>query len=125
MGSALRSGDAIVVRSVPARALEVGDIVTLPDPTSARGSITHRIVGRTLQGQEVGVVTKGDASRGSERWSLDPEHRVGRFLFRVPALGHVAGFVSLPWTRAGVIAALLILMVRAGGAKRPSGHRLT
>jgi signal peptidase I len=118
MSPVLRTGDAIIVRTVPARTLAIGDIVTLPDLRDGGRTVTHRLVARTRDGAGMSVVTKGDASAGSERWSLGAEDGVERMVARVPALGSLAGFVSLPLTRAALIGVILILIVTTGGSER-------
>jgi signal peptidase I len=117
MRPVLHTGDAIIVRSVPARTLAVGDIVTLPDRGAGARTVTHRLIAQTRDGTGMSVVTKGDASTGSERWSIGAEDHVARVVVRVPALGRLAGFLSLPLTRAAALIVFLVLIVITGGSE--------
>jgi signal peptidase I len=117
MRPTLHTGDALIVRSVSAKALEIGDIVTLPLHEFGDPSVTHRLVARTRDGDQIDVVTKGDANTASERWQLRTHDSVGRLVMRVPALGNVASFLSLPLTRGALIILIFILVVTAGGTK--------
>jgi signal peptidase I len=123
MAPVLHTGDAVIVRPVPVRLLMVGDIVTLPGPERGNPTVTHRLIGRSRDGNAISVTTKGDASAGSERWSLDAEYHVGRMVFRVPALGRATDLLSLPLTRAALIGFILIMIVTTGGSERPTEQR--
>ena len=120
MAPVLHSGDAVIVRKVPVRILAVGDIVTLPGLDPWKPTVTHRLIARSRDEGAISVTTKGDASAGSERWLLDAEDQVGRLVVRVPTLGRISDFLSLPLTRAALISIIVILFLATGGSERPT-----
>ena len=120
MAPTLRSGDTVIVRNIPARILAVGDIVTLPGWDPWGPMVTHRLIARSEDGGAINVTTKGDASAGSESWLLDAEDQVGRLVVRVPTLGHISDFLSLPLTRAALISIIAVLFMTTGGCERPT-----
>jgi signal peptidase len=119
MAPTLHPNDAIIVRGVPAMKIRIGDVVTLDD--GARGwPITHRVVGKTMGVGQIGLITKGDANRAPEKWSVHPSDPIGRLGLRLPAFGLVAAFATSPLARGGLVFTLLELMIAASDRR---GHR--
>jgi len=112
MEPTLQPNDAIIVRGVPAMKIRVGDVVTLDDG-AGRWPITHRVVGKTIGVGQIGLITKGDANRAPEKWSVDASHSIGRLGLRLPAFGLVAAFTTSPPARGGLVLTLLTLMIAA------------
>ncbi|WP_022927968.1 signal peptidase I [Patulibacter americanus] len=84
MTPAIRTGDIVAVRGVPARAVRVGDIVTFDN----RGKFTsHRVRSIEPRGNRLAFVTQGDANTGQEHWQVAANGTVGRVVDRVPMLG--------------------------------------
>jgi len=116
MAPGMPAGTAALVQRVPASAVAVGDVVTVPVPGAAL-PVTHRVVAveplaAELDADDAGVrelVLRGDANR-----SDDPlPYRVAevqRVLIAAPGLGHliVAGRHPLVLTAAAVLAGAAI-----------------
>ena len=84
----MRTDDAIIVRSVDAQELSVGDIITF-NAFETDTVITHRIEEKNTDEEYGGYVfvTKGDNNNVVDGF-LTPESRViGRYMLRLPQLG--------------------------------------
>lgn len=111
MEPTIHTGSMVLVRSVPAAAIRVGDVVAVERPDHTR--VTHRVVSVEHRGATASLVLKGDANTDP-----DPEPvvvaRAGRLVATAPALGRVGGFLSsakggfvLGWLVAAVMLAVL------------------
>lgn len=109
MAPALRAGDLLISRSVEARGVAVGEIVTFDDPSRGR-SVTHRVVARRQVGSRVAFTTRGDANSGVERWSAESGDRVGRLVSSEPRLGYALGFLVSPLLRLGLTALCALVL---------------
>jgi signal peptidase I len=91
MEPTIHTGSMVLVRTVPARDIRVGDIVAVERPDRTR--VTHRVVSVEHRGATASLVLKGDANTDP-----DPEPVVvtqgGRLVFTAPALGRVGAFLS-------------------------------
>ena len=103
MAPAIRTGDLVLDRAVPATAVRPGQVVSLRDPVTGK-LVTHRAVTVTRTGSRVLIVTRGDANTGSERWEVPAASHVQRMEHRVP---HVGGVFT--WLGAGALRLLLAL----------------
>lgn len=121
MTPTIATGDLAFARVVPARALAVGDIVSVK--TSGGDRVTHRIAGIEQHGDIARLILRGDANDGA-----DPEPYevtdADRVMFVVPKAGHVVdaltgplGLFALGMGAAGV----LTLAVRGGHGGGPVG----
>jgi len=111
MEPAIRTGDVVVVESVRPTEVDVGEVVTFPDPSGSDRLITHRLRGRRIGNREALFVTKGDANNDDERWSVPADGRIGRVVYRLPKLGHVAFAASTPLGRLLIIVTVILLGV--------------
>ena len=112
MGSALPKGSYVLVRQVPARDLQVGDLVSFGDP-AGDGSVIRRITAMDGGWLEV----SGDAD--GESMTLRPV-RVREVVRHVPYAGYpmlVMPAWPAPYLLAGFLGALML------GGLRVSGHR--
>jgi signal peptidase len=86
MTPAIRTGDVVAVRGIPARTARVGDIVTFDN----HGRFTsHRVRSIVQRGNRLAFVTQGDANTGQEHWQVAADGTIGRVVDRVPMLGFV------------------------------------
>jgi signal peptidase len=86
MTPAIRTGDVVAVRGIPATAARVGDIVTFDN----HGKLTsHRVRSIVPRGDKLQFVTQGDANTGQEHWQVAASGTIGRVVDRVPMLGFV------------------------------------
>jgi len=105
-----RAGDMVVVRPVDADDLRLGDVVTFQERSGDPTLVTHRIVGRLGpddQGRDR-LITRGDAN-GANDPPIVTDQVMGRVMYRVPWVGHLAHGVGdhRPLVVGGV-AALLV-----------------
>lgn len=99
MAPTLHPGDVVVVRPVSPLDVRAGDVVTFPSPESTGKLITHRVVSTIPRAGTVTVVTRGDANNDSERWAVDRDGRIGRAVYRIPAVGRALALTRLPMVR--------------------------
>jgi hypothetical protein len=65
--------------------------------------VTHRVTHVVRRGDTFSFITRGDANTGVERWSVRADGTVGRFLFRIPKVGYVLGWVAVPLIRSALM----------------------
>lgn len=86
-------GDLIITKAVDVDDLDVGDIITFQPESDNPALITHRIVGLSFgSGGLAAVTTQGDANNAADV-PIVPGQVMGRYLYRMPALGFVAQFI--------------------------------
>ena len=104
----ISTGDLVLVDSIRAGEMAVGDVVTFQ--SEAGFSVTHRVTGLRAKGDgSLAVETRGDANPVPERWSTSPEATVGRVVATVPELGQLTQWTASEDGRLlvlGVVAAL-------------------
>lgn len=110
MTPAIRTGDVVVVRPISPTEAAIGDIVTFKDPAGSDRLLVHRVRAISRSGNEVEVITKGDANTTQERWKVAADGTIGTVAYRVPALGFAVGWIGSPAGRIGlvIIPALLL-----------------
>lgn len=118
MSPTIESGDLAISRTVAARDLAVGDIVSLPTRSGER--VTHRVVDlRQYDGRAL-LTLRGDANEGVDPAPYEVSS-VDRVVVVVPEAGHVLAALTAPvgLLLLGVVAAgLLALVVRGGPRNR-------
>jgi signal peptidase len=93
MAPAMRAGDVLFERTGTASEAGAGDVITFSDPERRGRTLTHRVVSVTpAKRGRLTFVTRGDANTGVERWRVRPDARIGRYGFRVPAVGRLLPF---------------------------------
>jgi signal peptidase I len=113
MTPAIRTGDIIVDEPIPPAEAKVGDIVTFKDPEDSGRLITHRARAISTHGSRIDFVTRGDANNTFEHWSVPADGRIGRVLYRVPAIGYPLTWIGSGPGRIGLIvipAAILLAL---------------
>lgn len=101
-------GDMVV--SVPQDQYQVGDVVTFQPVAGDPALITHRVVGIAL-GAETAYITRGDAN-GADDDPVTPEQVMGRVVYHVPYVGHLAGAVGPH--RGAVVTVVACLLIGYG-----------
>jgi len=89
MEPVLSTGDVVVDDPIGPREVRVGDVVTFADSDHRGRRITHRVRSIHITGTRARFVTKGDANDSVERWDMDANGRLGRVVYRVPAVGYL------------------------------------
>jgi signal peptidase I len=111
MEPTIATGSMVLVRTIPARDIRVGDVVAVERPD--RTTVTHRVVTVEHRGATAQLVLKGDANTDP-----DPTPVVvtsaGRLVMSAPMLGRVGAFLSsskggfvLGWVVAAVMLSVL------------------
>ncbi|MFL5845332.1 MAG: hypothetical protein ACJ762_11610 [Solirubrobacteraceae bacterium] len=108
MRPAIAAGDVVVDENVAARELRAGQIASIADPADHGHLITPRVVSATVDGDQVVIVTRGDANDASERWTLGADAPVKRMVARVPWVGH-----AIAWLAAPTLRTILMLLAAA------------
>ena len=103
MTPTIRTGDVIVVRPISPAEAKVGDIVTFKDPAGSDRLLVHRVRAISRVGEQVEVITRGDANTTQERWKVAADGTIGRVAYRVPALGFAAVWIGSPAGRVGLV----------------------
>jgi signal peptidase len=117
MRPAIQAGDLLVTRSEPAARMRAGQVVSFIDPGLNGRLVTHRVVAAHASGRNIAVVTRGDANRVPETWSIARNASIGALIFRVPEIGRLIAWTSVPWART-VLLALLALVVSTAMLRR-------
>lgn len=114
MEPTIGTGAMVLVRTVPARNIRVGDVVAVDRPDRTR--VTHRVVSVEHRGATAELVLKGDANTDPDPTPVVVTH-AGRFVMTAPLLGRVGGFLTsakggfaLGW----LVAAVMLAVVRRG-----------
>ncbi|MDR2566849.1 MAG: signal peptidase I [Bifidobacteriaceae bacterium] len=110
MEPTLHTGDMIVAAGVNnVLDVKIGDIITfMPDPGSPE-LVTHRVIGKGFEGEDVVFTTQGDNNDAAD---LDPVYGKqvrGKYLFKIPYLGYVSnwGTRHAAWAITGFAAILI------------------
>jgi len=111
MRPGIQPGDVVMDRPIPVPDMHVGDVVTFSDPSRRGKLVTHRV--RSIaHGKGITLVeTRGDANNTSERWQVQTKDRVGRVVFVIPKVGHIAVLVRNPL---GILALVVIPVLGLG-----------
>jgi signal peptidase len=109
MEPAISAGDVIVAEPIEPPRARPGDVVMFRDPADQDRTITHRVQRVRRTGSHLWFVTRGDANDHGERWRITADGQLGRVIYSVPAVGHVAVFAG----RIGpaVLLALAVLLL--------------
>lgn len=94
-------GSVVFVRSN--KSYEVGDVIAFQN--KAEQTVTHRIVEKTTEGQEVFYQVKGDANNTPDPDLVSEKDVLGKEIFMVPFIGR---FVSFLRTLPGFLGLIII-----------------
>jgi signal peptidase len=92
MEPAISPGDVVINEGIEPWEAQVGDIVTFRDPEDGAKLLTHRVVSTKDAGSHIWFVTQGDANNTREHWRVDATGEIGRLVYTVPWVGHLAVF---------------------------------
>ena len=124
MTPAIRTGDVVVVRPIAPTEAAIGDIVTFKDPAGSGRLLVHRVRAIARSGDQVEVITKGDANNTQEGWKVAADGTIGTVAYRVPALGFAVSWINTPAGRIGLIIVPALLLTASLLARiwRPSAR---
>jgi signal peptidase I len=105
----IEPGDVVMDEPIKPMQARPGDVITFPEPEKAR-LVTHRVKSVTAGDGRASFVTQGDANNTVERWEVPVGQTLGRVVYRVPKVGHLAVWSAKPTSRLMliVVPALLI-----------------
>jgi signal peptidase len=90
MEPTIAAGDVVIDERIPPTSAQVGDIVTFRDPEDQSRLITHRVRKIRREGSHLWFLTRGDANNTFEHWRIAADGQLGRVVYTVPWVGHVA-----------------------------------
>lgn len=127
MEPVISPGDVVMDEQIAPWEAKVGDIVTFRDPQEESKLLTHRVVSIHDEGSSLRFVTQGDANNTQEHWRVPATGQIGRVMYIVPWVGHVAVFArtKLGWMLMIGIPLLLIAaeeMFRIWRPRRAAGE---
>jgi signal peptidase len=127
MEPVISPGDVVMDEQIAPWEAQVGDIVTFRDPQEESKLLTHRVVSIRDEGTSLRFVTQGDANNTQEHWQVPATGQIGRVMYTVPWVGHVAVFArtKLGWMLMIGIPLLLIAfeeMFRIWRPRRSAGE---
>lgn len=104
-------GGLAVDRTIQAKDVRVGDVITFSDPYVKGRMVTHRVVSIIHTPQGLAYRTKGDANPSRDPWTIRLSGQVGRVAFSVPFAGYVLVYAHTREVRSAliVLAAVLVL----------------
>jgi signal peptidase len=91
MEPTIKTGSMVLVRTIPAAAIRVGDVVAVRRPDGV--TVTHRVQSLSRDGALAQLILKGDANK-----TRDPEPvsvaSAGRLVWSAPVVGRFAAFTA-------------------------------
>lgn len=93
MAPAFSTGDVVIVRSVPAEQISVGDVITYHSPAAGSADrISHRVVGVDRGSEETTFRTRGDMNDQRDAYPVAESNVIGRVWVAVPVVGYALRF---------------------------------
>lgn len=111
MEPTIAAGDVVIDERISPTAARVGDVVTFRDPEDQSKLITHRVRSIRRDGSNLWFVTQGDANNTTEHWRIAVDGQLGRVVYTVPWVGHVAVLTHTP---GGLLLILLVPLTLLG-----------
>ncbi|HKT84020.1 MAG TPA: signal peptidase I [Solirubrobacterales bacterium] len=96
MEPTIAAGDVVIDERISPLDARVGDVVTFRDPEDQGRQLTHRVKSIRRRGSHLWFVTQGDANNTVEHWRIAADGQLGRVLYTVPWVGHVAVLTKTP-----------------------------
>jgi signal peptidase len=116
MEPTIATGSMVLVRTIPASAIRVGDVVSVERPD--RTTVTHRVVTATHNGATASLVLKGDANTDPDPVPVTVTS-AGRLVATLPVLGRVGAFLSS--ARGGFVLGWIVAAVMLSVVRRKTG----
>jgi signal peptidase len=121
MEPTISPGDVVINEGIEPWEAQVGDIVTFHDPQDQSKLLTHRVVSTKDTRSHICFVPHGDANNPTEHWRVGATGEIGRLVYTVPWVGHLAVITrtKLGWGLLVGIPLLLILIEELARIWRP------
>jgi signal peptidase len=112
MEPTISAGDVVIDARISPLDARVGDVVTFRDPEDQSRLITHRVKRTRRSGSHLWFVTQGDANNTTEHWRIAADGELGRVVYAIPWIGHVAVLTHTPW---GLVLLLVVPLLLLAG----------
>lgn len=122
MSPSITTGALALARTVPAQQLEVGDVVSVTNPSGVR--ITHRVTGLEYYDDgEVSLTMRGDANAAEDPMPY-LVNEADRVFFHVNGLGYAVAWLSSPVAifLGGMLAGGLVVIAFGRTRNSPQGR---
>ncbi len=106
MEPTIPTGGMVLVRTISATAIRVGDVVAVERPDHTR--VTHRVLAVDLQGRTASLTLKGDANEDPDPVPVTVAE-VGKLVLSVPSIGRVSALLAS--AKGGFLLGCLFTMV--------------
>lgn len=108
-------GDVVVSTKLPARDVQVGDVITFHAPIDGAPLVTHRVTKVDRSGEHPVIRTKGDANPSGDPWAARiQDDVVWRQRLVVPFLGRAIHALRQPAVHSGVLYGSLAMFLLVG-----------
>lgn len=91
MSPTIKQGDIIIIKEIKDADLEIGDIITFYQNGE---TITHRISDTKIIDEQKNYITKGDNNNVEDKERVQIEEIQGKYVLKIPILGHVISFLQ-------------------------------
>ena len=117
MQSEISAGDLVIVKETDIKDIHKDDIIAFR--TSRDFVTTHRIVNTVVGEKGRCFETKGDSNNVNDDEIICENSIEGKYLFKIPVLGHIILFIQKPYGIAILLMAILIiwLLIRDNSGK--------
>ena len=91
----IQSGDLVFAKTVDAKEVKVGDVISFFDPAVShqQSVVTHRVTAIDTEGS-LAFTTKGDANNTADKMPVPAENLIGVYIGRIGGAGNVAMFMQ-------------------------------
>jgi signal peptidase I len=113
MSPAIRTGDLLITRAVPAVSVRPGAVVTFNDPALNGRLVTHRVIAVTPSARRLQFITRGDANGAPESWSVARGASVPKVVFRIAAIGYGLAWMGERWVRTVLLTLVALILSSA------------
>jgi signal peptidase len=110
MEPTISAGDVVIDARISPPDARVGDVVTFRDPEDQSKLITHRVKRIRRSGSHLWFVTQGDANNTTEHWRISANGELGRVVYAIPWIGHIAVLTHTPWGLLLLVVVPLLLL---------------
>lgn len=112
MAPTFDAGSVLAVVSIPPEAVAEGDIITFKDPQQPKNIITHRVVSRQEQGQDLTFKTRGDANNTPDLFLVPAQNVIGKVRLAIPYAGYLTQYIrTLPGLILRIILPALLIII--------------
>ena len=93
MSPALDAGGLAITRPIDPYSIEMGDVISYHSPSDPDTIVVHRVA-RIDNGSPLSFLTKGDANKSLDAYSVPADAVVGQLRLYLPWIGYLVGFAQ-------------------------------